>query len=88
RFIEGTESFEADKGLRGGQGNTYYYMPFSTGSKNCIGMRFAMAELQVVVASLVARHSFRLSPDANVEPTFVGVTMRPKHLNMTVHLVD
>ncbi|ETV79932.1 hypothetical protein, variant 3 [Aphanomyces astaci] len=88
RFIEGTESFEADKGLRGGQGNTYYYMPFSTGSKNCIGMRFAMAELQVVVASLVARHSFRLTPDANVEPSFVGVTMRPKHLNMTVHLVD
>ncbi|RHY24863.1 hypothetical protein DYB32_008652 [Aphanomyces invadans] len=88
RFLEGSALFEADKALRGGQGNAFFYMPFSAGPKNCIGMRFAMAELQVVVAALLTRHSFRLTNNANVLPTMVGVTMRPRHLDMTVHVVD
>ncbi|KAH9183618.1 hypothetical protein AeNC1_014406 [Aphanomyces euteiches] len=53
RFLEGTAVYEADKALRNGHGNTFTYMPFSTGPKNCIGMRFAMAELQVVVPNLL-----------------------------------
>ncbi|KAH9155066.1 hypothetical protein AeRB84_002925 [Aphanomyces euteiches] len=87
RFIEGTDAFLADKALRNGQGNTYYYMPFSAGAKNCIGMRFAMAELQVVVATLLLRYSFRLTEQANVNPTLVGVSIKPVHLDMTVHSI-
>ncbi|KAF0722707.1 hypothetical protein Ae201684_018188 [Aphanomyces euteiches] len=87
RFIEGTDAFLADKALRNGQGNTYYYMPFSVGAKNCIGMRFAMAELQVVVATLLLQYSFRLTDQANVNPKMVGVSIKPVHLDMTVHSI-
>ncbi|CAK4745368.1 unnamed protein product [Aphanomyces euteiches] len=87
RFIEGTDAFLADKALRNGQGNTYYSMPFSVGAKNCIGMRFAMAELQVVVATLLLRFSSRLTDQANVNPKMVGVSIKPVHLDMTVHSI-
>ncbi|CAK4195543.1 unnamed protein product [Aphanomyces euteiches] len=87
RFIEGTDAFVADKALRNGQGNTYYFMPFSTGPKNCIGMRFATAEIQVVVTTLLLRYSFRLTEHANVNPTMVGVSIKPVHLDVTVHSI-
>ncbi|KAG9411317.1 hypothetical protein AC1031_016957 [Aphanomyces cochlioides] len=87
RFIEGTDAFLADKAMRNGRGNTYYYMPFSAGAKNCIGMRFAMAELQVMVATLLLRYSFRLTDQANVNPKMVGVSIKPVHLDMTVHSI-
>ncbi|KAG9411318.1 hypothetical protein AC1031_016958 [Aphanomyces cochlioides] len=87
RFVEGTDAFLADKAMRNGQGNTYYYMPFSVGAKNCIGMRFAMAELQVVVATLLLQYSFRLTDQANVNPKMVGVSIKPVHLDMTVHSI-
>ncbi|KAF0723902.1 hypothetical protein Ae201684P_012151 [Aphanomyces euteiches] len=69
------------------KGNTYYSMPFSVGAKNCIGMRFAMAELQVVVATLLLRFSSRLTDQANVNPKMVGVSIKPVHLDMTVHSI-
>ncbi|XP_032675967.1 cytochrome P450 4C1-like [Odontomachus brunneus] len=38
----------------------YAYLPFSAGSRNCIGQRFAMLELKALVASMV--HKFYLEP--------------------------
>ncbi|KAH9129272.1 hypothetical protein LEN26_008130 [Aphanomyces euteiches] len=87
RFLEGTAPFEADKALRNGQGNSYTYLPFSTGPKNCIGMRFAMAELQVVISNLLLQFSFRLTDKANVNPRLDGVSLKPVHLSMTIHSV-
>ncbi|KAH9076472.1 hypothetical protein Ae201684P_010416 [Aphanomyces euteiches] len=87
RFVEGTDAFLADKALRNGQGNTYFYMPFSAGAKNCIGMRFAMAELQVVVANLLLHYSFRLTDQAIVHPKMTGVSIKPVNLDMTIHSV-
>ncbi|KAF0720245.1 Aste57867_432 [Aphanomyces stellatus] len=85
RFLETTDAAAADKALRRGQGNTYYYMPFSAGAKNCIGMRFALAELQVVVANLLPKFSFRLAETANLNPKAEGVSIKPVALDMTVH---
>ncbi|CAK4156372.1 unnamed protein product [Aphanomyces euteiches] len=86
RFLEGTAVYEADKELRNGHGNTFTYMPFGTGPKTCIGMRFAMAELQTVVSNMLLQFSFRLTDKANINP-LMSVTIRPVDLSMTIHSI-
>ncbi|KAG9411382.1 hypothetical protein AC1031_017021 [Aphanomyces cochlioides] len=86
RFLEGTAPYEADKALRNGHGNTFTYMPFGTGPKTCIGMRFAIAELQAVVSNMLLQFSFRLTDKANINP-LMSVTIRPVNLNMTIHSI-
>uniref|UniRef100_A0A7N9ALA5 aromatase n=1 Tax=Mastacembelus armatus TaxID=205130 RepID=A0A7N9ALA5_9TELE len=44
---------------------SHAFIPFSSGPRNCIGQKFALAELRVVVALTLLR--FRLSPGVNPE---------------------
>ncbi|OQR91410.1 hypothetical protein ACHHYP_04710 [Achlya hypogyna] len=84
RFIEGSREHEADKALRDGKGNTFVFMPFSAGTKNCIGKRFAIAEMQTALALLLPKYAFKLTPDAVLHPKMTGVTIKPSNLCMTV----
>ncbi|OQR81893.1 hypothetical protein THRCLA_11307 [Thraustotheca clavata] len=83
RFIEGSQVNLADADLRQGRPLTYIYFPFSIGPKQCIGYRFSFAEIQVVLATILPKYSFKLHSTANTDPCITGVTVKPKKLAMT-----
>ncbi|XP_026829554.1 cytochrome P450 4C1-like [Ooceraea biroi] len=57
----------------------FAYIPFSAGSRNCIGQRFAMMELKTVIGTLV--HNFYLEPIDRLKDIrfFMDLIIRPKH---------
>lgn len=60
------------------------FLPFSIGSRNCVGQALALVELKAVLALLMGTFSFSLQPsmggfegvDASAKQT---VTLRPEH---------
>ena len=55
----------------------YAYLPFGGGPRICIGMSFALAEAQVIIASVAQRYRLRLDPAHAVVP--IGyLTLRAK----------
>ncbi|EQC39729.1 hypothetical protein SDRG_03157 [Saprolegnia diclina VS20] len=84
RFLDDSTEALADKALRNGKGNTFTYMPFSAGAKNCIGKRFAIAEMQTVLLQLLPKYAFTLATDANLHPKLTGVTIKPSNLVMHI----
>lgn len=76
------DEFKPERFLAGGSAEvgggkaTMTWLPFLAGPRACIGQRFALIEMQVVLAELVSQFSLRLQPGATVEPK-ASITMRP-----------
>ncbi|KAF0729776.1 hypothetical protein Ae201684_012667 [Aphanomyces euteiches] len=88
RFLEGTSEWDVDLKLRDGKSHAFYYVPFSAGSKNCIGQRFALVEMQVTVATLFGRFGFALTGDANLGAKYNGTVLFPAKLEVIVQSID
>jgi cytochrome P450 len=54
------------------------YMPFSYGSRNCIGEHFAWMEAVLILTVLLSRYQFRLAPGQKIEPQ-PTLTLRSKY---------
>ena len=68
------------------------YVPFLYGPRQCLGHRFAVAEMRAVLAVLLRRFQFDVDPAAHGAPPAyrrrLGVTMRPDPpLTLRVSLV-
>ena len=61
----------------------YAYFPFGGGSRHCIGMRFANAEIRLVLATIAQRVDLdRVSDDLDLR---MGTTLEPTNpVEMTV----
>ncbi|XP_028416651.1 cytochrome P450 3A16-like [Dendronephthya gigantea] len=55
----------------------YAFMPFSSGPRICIGYRFALMEIKVVLSALIRRFSFLMIPGMSFEGS-MSVTYKPK----------
>ncbi|CAG2176687.1 unnamed protein product, partial [Oppiella nova] len=44
----------------------YTYMPFGTGPRNCVGMRFALMEAKAAIAQLVHKYKFKTTSNTTV----------------------
>ena len=54
----------------------YAFIPFSAGSRNCIGQNFAMAEVKIIAAKLIKNFHVSLQAGYEIDPT-VKVVLAP-----------
>ncbi|KAG5214721.1 hypothetical protein JEQ12_000297 [Ovis aries] len=72
------EVFDPSRFALGSNQHSHAFLPFSGGSRNCIGKRFAMNELKVAVALILLR--FELSPDPSRVPCLIPeIILKPKN---------
>lgn len=63
----------------------YTYLPFGGGPRQCIGTNFALIEIKLVLATLLARFRLELLPGQDLRPD-PAVTLRPRQgLQMRLH---
>ena len=79
KYRDEPERFDPERfdPARGAARPKFIYLPFGAGPRQCIGNHFAMAEAQIILATLVQRFRLHVVPGQQVVPRPL-ITLRPR----------
>ena len=80
QFWEDAERFDPERFApdKGTERDSCAYLPFGAGPRTCLGSRFGMMEVMLMVATIAQRFSLRLAGDKPVQPE-ASLTLHPRH---------
>jgi len=82
-YWKNPDTFDPDR-WNNSQSDQFAYMPFLIGNHQCIGNRFAMLEIKIIVAILLSKFHLKILPGLEIKKK-LSLSMRPHPLKMTVH---
>lgn len=65
----------------------YTYLPFGGGPRNCVGMRFALAEAKLGLAEMISRFEFKTCPQtpSKLDPLLSFILFKTHPVMVSVH---
>ncbi|CAH1398070.1 unnamed protein product [Nezara viridula] len=77
-----SEKFNPDRHLKPHK-HAYAYIPFSAGPRNCIGQKFAMLNMKVIISSLLLSYKIESNDDLIVYPELLLRTKKGPYIRLT-----